>query len=72
MKYFPAAGQNKIDARFETAETVNLATVAISFETSKNYQEIVFTGVRFPILRQIFASFIYIHYSQCAHNRKHF
>lgn len=60
MKYFPAAGQKRIDARFETAETVNLASVAISFETSKNYQEIIFTGVSSPILRQIFASVAYI------------
>ena len=60
MKYFPAAGQKRIDARFETAETVNLASVAISFETSKNYQEIIFTGVRSPILRQIFTSVAYI------------
>ena len=60
MKYFPAAGERKIDARFETAETVNLATVAISFETSKNYQEILFTGVRSFILQQFFYSLSHI------------
>ena len=60
MKYFPAAGEKKIDARFETAETINLATVAVSFETSKNYQEILFTGVRCYMFQQFFSSVSYI------------